>query len=653
MDGVRDLPDVSLFAGNGVWGSAYLFCESDATSDGTCNPTSSTDTQFLASGGTSFASPNFAGLVALINQKTNSIQGNVDYDLYNLAAKQYGGSNNTACDSSTVGNGSSCMFYDISQGSNAVPCQAGSTDCTITGPSSDFLGVLPGWNAGVGYDTAVGLGSVNAYNLVNAWSTASASLISTGTTLSLDSTSVPYGVPVTGKITVTGGASGAASPSGDTSLISASGKIGVGFGPFTLSNGEATLSGIGVVAGKYPVAAHYAGDSNFAESTSPATTLTVTQASTNTSLTASRSSFTFGESDTFAVTVATTSKGLSPTGSVTFTNTTTGARLGVIAIQPQTDADGNAVAVSSIPITGKNVNQGNNTITAAYSGDSNYVASTATAVTVNYTPPFTLSLGQSSITVTSGKTATATISLVASSGPLPSTVVLSCPNAPAGISCLFSPASFAAGSSNATSTLTINGSFPPASAAIRRGSNGRVSMLKTTGGLAASVALALLIVPSRRRRSALGLFVLLFGVALLSNGCGGGSSKNVNKSPVASTTTLQSTPTSGVQGTNFTFSATIAGAGSSSTPTGTVTFSDANSVLGTATITNGTASFATTSLALGAHMVVASYSGDNQFLPSASSSPVSADVQYQTTVNVTATDSLGNTTSIQLPVFIQ
>jgi hypothetical protein len=178
-------------------------------------------------------------------------------------------------------------------------------------------------------------------------------------------------------------------------------------------------------------------------------------------------------------------------------------------------------------------------------------------------------------------------------------------------------------------------------------------MLKTTGGLAASVALALLIVPSRRRRSALGLFVLLFGVALLSNGCGGGSSKNVNKSPVASTTTLQSTPTSGVQATNFTFSATISGAGSSSTPTGTVTFSDANSVLGTATITNGTASFATTSLALGAHSVVASYSGDNQFLPSASSSPVSADVQYQTTVNVTATDSLGNTTSIQLPVFIQ
>ena len=28
-DGVRDLPDVSLFAANGVWGHAYVFCNSD------------------------------------------------------------------------------------------------------------------------------------------------------------------------------------------------------------------------------------------------------------------------------------------------------------------------------------------------------------------------------------------------------------------------------------------------------------------------------------------------------------------------------------------------------------------------------------------------------------------------------------------------
>ena len=29
MTGVRDLPDVSLFAANGLWGHYYVFCYSD------------------------------------------------------------------------------------------------------------------------------------------------------------------------------------------------------------------------------------------------------------------------------------------------------------------------------------------------------------------------------------------------------------------------------------------------------------------------------------------------------------------------------------------------------------------------------------------------------------------------------------------------
>ena len=33
-DGVRDIPDVSLFAANGVWGHYYVYCFSDPSNGG-------------------------------------------------------------------------------------------------------------------------------------------------------------------------------------------------------------------------------------------------------------------------------------------------------------------------------------------------------------------------------------------------------------------------------------------------------------------------------------------------------------------------------------------------------------------------------------------------------------------------------------------
>jgi len=51
-DGARDLPDVSLMAGNGTWGSVYVFCDTDYSGQ-PCSPT----TGLASAGGTSFASP--------------------------------------------------------------------------------------------------------------------------------------------------------------------------------------------------------------------------------------------------------------------------------------------------------------------------------------------------------------------------------------------------------------------------------------------------------------------------------------------------------------------------------------------------------------------------------------------------------------------
>lgn len=163
-DGVRDLPDVSLFASNGPWGHSYVVCDSDSSVGGCV-------TGF---GGTSFAAPIMAGIQALINQHVGSRQGNPNPTYYSLAATEYGSSGSSACNS-TSGNAvsSSCIFYDVTLGDNDVPC-TGSNDCYT--PSGTY-GVLstsdsafdPAYKATTGWDFATGIGTVNAYNLVMAF----------------------------------------------------------------------------------------------------------------------------------------------------------------------------------------------------------------------------------------------------------------------------------------------------------------------------------------------------------------------------------------------------------------------------------------------------------------------------------------------------
>jgi subtilase family serine protease len=84
-DGVRDLPDVSLFASFGPWNHGYVICFSDVGNKGTsCDGTTSGWSYDW--GGTSFASPIMAGVQALINQRMGEKQGNPNYRLYQLAA---------------------------------------------------------------------------------------------------------------------------------------------------------------------------------------------------------------------------------------------------------------------------------------------------------------------------------------------------------------------------------------------------------------------------------------------------------------------------------------------------------------------------------------------------------------------------------------
>jgi subtilase family serine protease len=175
-DGVRDIPDVSLFAANGVWGHYYVYCYSNTSGGGAA--CTGAPSGWAGAGGTSFASPIMAGIQALVDQHNSftSGAGNPDSVYYSLANTEYGTSGSTTCNSSN-GNtvGSSCVFYDITQGNMDVNC-TGTHSCYK--PSGTY-GVLststsaydPAYATGTGWDFATGIGSVNAYNLVyaSAW----------------------------------------------------------------------------------------------------------------------------------------------------------------------------------------------------------------------------------------------------------------------------------------------------------------------------------------------------------------------------------------------------------------------------------------------------------------------------------------------------
>lgn len=266
-DGKRDLPDVSLFSATGANKSFYLIC------DGSCADTSSPNyPSYSGVGGTSAAAPAFAGIMALVNQKSGARQGNANYSLYALAAKQtYSNCVSTA----NGGPASSCTFNDITLGNIDVPCVAGSTNCTngtLVDPSATST---QAWGSKSSYDLATGLGSINVQNLVNNWSTATF----TPTTTTITSLTAPatHGGSANVSITVAP-TSGTGTPTGDVSLIAKyADGTSVGFDSVTLPTGSKTItaSTTALPGGQYNVMAHYAGDGTFAASDSAGTPVTI------------------------------------------------------------------------------------------------------------------------------------------------------------------------------------------------------------------------------------------------------------------------------------------------------------------------------------------------------------------------------------------
>lgn len=171
-DGVRGIPDVSLFAANGIWGHYYVVCYSDTSNGGT--PCTGNPVNWSGFGGTSVSSPILAGVQALINQNMGAPQGNPNAVYYKLAATEYGVSGSSSCNSSN-GNavGSSCIFYDVTLGDIDAPC-TGTHNCYLPSGTNGVLSTdnnsyQPAYKTTTGWDFATGIGTINVFNLVNGW----------------------------------------------------------------------------------------------------------------------------------------------------------------------------------------------------------------------------------------------------------------------------------------------------------------------------------------------------------------------------------------------------------------------------------------------------------------------------------------------------
>jgi len=248
-DGSRDIPDVSLDASLRV---PYAYCQ-----EGCLEPTGVEQaTAVGTAAGTSASAQAFASALALLVQKTGSWQGLIAPELYHLAAQQPAGE----CDASGSPS-TNCIFNDITQGSNAVPCAAGSPQCS-GGVTAEADG-SPAYPAGAGYDLATGLGSVNFANLIAAWPTTDPS--STQTALSASATSVQHGQAVAFQVTVS---AVGPTPTGTVEILNGSGPAAIVLGTATVQAGAAAVSLDNLPGGSDSISARFVGTNAFAPSLS-------------------------------------------------------------------------------------------------------------------------------------------------------------------------------------------------------------------------------------------------------------------------------------------------------------------------------------------------------------------------------------------------
>jgi hypothetical protein len=245
--------------------------------------------------------------------------------------------------------------------------------------------------------------------LLNLYGSAPATPAATTTALKTSATSITAGASVTLTATIAAASGSSGSPTGTVTFFNGTDPVG----SVSVAAGAASLTTTALPAGTDSITAIYSGDLNFNGSASSAVSIKVaagaTPVATTTSLAASATTVTIGTSVTFTATVKPASGTAEPTGTVTFKDGTTTLGTGSV--------NGSGVA----SYTTSSLSVATHTITAVYSGDTNFSGSTSSAVTVmvNAAPVMiatSTALTASAASATSGTSITFTATVTPASG---------------------------------------------------------------------------------------------------------------------------------------------------------------------------------------------------------------------------------------------
>jgi sugar lactone lactonase YvrE len=371
-------------------------------------------------------------------------------------------------------NGNAALLVTGLSDSNSLDFTAVSNSCDFTGVTPVAVGasctINATMNPGPGEEgplTGVITVQGNFTNspVVLSLSGTGAALAATTSSIVVSSTGTVTDVPAT--VTVAP-SSGTGVPTGDVTVTVGAQVVGSG----TLSNGSVKLDLMPVPAGSQTFTVAYVGDRAFGRSTASATatvgkgaaTFVIPTTPTYVLANANLSNASAG-SYYYTYKVKVTSAAGIPTGTVTFME---GKALAISNSTPSpVDADGYATFLTQ----SLSLNELNNspqavtthTITAVYSGDTNYAGATSTSVTFGViNPSIQFSAAPASLTTTAGTSAKTTLTLTSVLGygvlqNFTDSVELDCLNLPAHATCSFDTSSVAVTEqAPGTAVVTIN-----------------------------------------------------------------------------------------------------------------------------------------------------------------------------------------------------
>jgi hypothetical protein len=517
------------------------------------------------------------------------------------------------------------------------------------------------------WEASTGLGLVNLAELARAFPLGTGSSF---TSFAASNYSPVHGQSITFTSNVTSGTGGGA-PTGTVAFVT---SAGVTLGTSSLVGGTATYSTNQLAGGSYTVQANYSGDGTYAASSSAAGTVFVQPEASQLAAKVSTGS-TFGTTYTVVVTDTAGSGVGFPTGNATLTIEGPGTNFTQALAQSSTDS-----SLTTFTIPANTV--GTQTLSINCAGDASYscynpitttvtIAKATPTLSISYSPnpPVsgqTISLNATVTGVPNATVPTGSVTFfdnattlnsanlvngtVTETGIVPSTSthnITATYNGDANYSTANSTGSSSTGNGTATLAASLSSSSGAPNSTIIVSTSVTIpgAMAAPTGSVVATLTLpsgpsiATGTLVATGTTTATGSISVVLpttpGTYPLAISCAGTDSFTCNTvnfsvttttsgGTVASSTVITSSSYATTYGQSFTLSAAVksAASGTTTTPTGSVTFTSATlGTIATVPLTNGLASYAVTSgPAAGSYSFNAVYSGDSTFAASTGSS---------------------------------